>query len=372
MESVPDVTEGSNWQAVGSVAPVYDPGSITAQWLTEVLREAGAIGERTVVSVGTEAVGTGQVGCNIRCRIEYDREGPGPDSVMLKFASPDPASQAAGVQTRTYETEVVFYRDLADTVDVSRPHCWFAAGEPGTAQVVLVMEDIDGVVGDQLAGCSVQHAALAVTEAARLHGPRWGDPTLRDVPLLAEKLANGLVPGPIVAMLWPAFCERLGPLLSEESFEVGNRLAEAATWIDPDPGTATLCHCDYRLDNMLFAPTETGRALTVLDWQTLQLGVGAADISYFMGAAMAPEQRRSCEKDLLGRYHAALSRYDIGDYDFDRCWDDYRRYSFSGFFMAVYAGVLVQRTERGDRMFATMANGASAQVVDLDAFDFLV
>ncbi len=355
-----------------SVAPVYEPGSITPQWLTEILGRAGAIGERNVVSVETEAVGTGQVGCNIRCRITYDRGGPGPDSVMLKFASPDPASQAAGVQTRTYETEVVFYRDLASTVDVSRPHCWFAAGEPGTARVVLVMEDIDGAVGDQLAGCSSERASLAVTEAARLHGPRWGDPTLSDIPILAEKLGNVLVPGPIIAMMWPTFLERLGPLLSEESLEVGDRLAAASSWADPDPATATLCHCDYRLDNMLFAPADTRRALTVLDWQTVQIGTGASDISYFLGGAMPPERRRSCERELLGRYHEALSSYDIGDYDLDRCWADYRRYSFGGFFMAVFAGVLVQRTERGDRMFAAMANGASSQVIDLDAFEFLV
>ncbi len=355
-----------------SVAPVYEPGSITPQWLTEILGRAGAIGERNVVSVETEAVGTGQVGCNIRCRITYDRGGPGPDSIMLKFASPDPASQAAGVQTRTYETEVVFYRDLASTVDVSRPHCWFAAGEPGTARVVLVMEDIDGAVGDQLAGCSSERASLAVTEAARLHGPRWGDPTLRDIPILAEKLGNVLVPGPIIAMMWPTFLERLGPLLSEESLEVGDRLAAASSWADPDPATATLCHCDYRLDNMLFAPADTGRALTVLDWQTVQIGTGASDISYFLGGAMPPERRRSCERELLGRYHEALSSYDIGDYDLDRCWADYRRYSFGGFFMAVFAGVLVQRTERGDRMFAAMANGASSQVIDLDAFEFLI
>ncbi len=355
-----------------AVAPVYEPASITPGWLTHVLASAGAIGDRSIVAVDTEAVGTGQVGCNIRCRISYDGDGPGPDSVMLKFASPDPASQAAGVQTRTYETEVAFYRELAPTVDISRPHCWFAAGEPGTARVVLVLEDIDGTVGDQLAGCGVDHAALAVTEAARLHGPRWGDATLRRVPLLAEKLDNALTPGPIVAMMWPTFAERMGTLLSPESREVGSRLAQATTWAEPDPATATLCHCDYRLDNMLFAGDGSVRPLTVLDWQTVQLGTGTADISYFLGAAMPPDRRRSCERELVGRYHAALSSYDVGDYDLDRCWADYRRYSFGGFFMAVFAGVMVQRTERGDRMFATMANGAAAQIVDLDAFEFLV
>lgn len=356
-----------------AVAPVYDPDLITAGWLTDVLSAAGVIGDRTVAAIETAAVGTGQVGCNIRCRLRYDRDGPGPDSVMLKFASRDPSSQAAGIQTKTYETEVAFYRDLAATVDISRPACWFAAVEPGTAEVVLVLEDIGGTVGDQLAGCGTEQAELAVVEAARLHGPRWGDPRLPEVPWLAEKAASFIAPGPIFAMVWPTFLERMQPLLSPESLEVGARMAAAETWVARDPATATLCHADYRLDNMLFAPPDqSSRPLTVLDWQTVQLGTGTSDVSYFLGAAMAPEQRRGCERELVGRYHAALSRYDIGDYGLDRCWDDYRRHSFGGFFMAVFAGVVVQRTERGDAMFATMANGAAAQSVDLDAFEFLV
>ena len=122
---------------------------------------------------------------------------------------------------------------------------------------------------------------------------------------------------------------------------------------------------------MLFADPAGARPLTVVDWQTVQLNAGPADVAYFLSAAMPPEQRRKVERDLLARYYGRLSAYDIGDYDFDHCWSDYRRHSFSGFFMAVFASVAVGRTERGDEMFMTMANGAAAQVVDLGAIEFL-
>ena len=86
------------------------------------------------------------------------------------------------MSTLTYETEVAFYRDLADTVDVSCPHCYFAEVESGTADVVVVMEDVaPAEQGDQIAGCTVEQAMLAIDEAARLHGPRWGDPTLQEL-----------------------------------------------------------------------------------------------------------------------------------------------------------------------------------------------
>ena len=350
--------------------PIYDPDQVDASWLDEVLGSAGVI-RGSIRAATAEPIGTGQVGCNIRYRLTYSDEGAGPASVVGKFASRDAASQAAGIQTRTFETEVAFYRDLAETVDISRPQCFYASIEPGTADVVLLLEDIDGVAGDQLTGCSLDQAVMAVEQAARLHGPRWGDPRLGELKWLADKHPQPITPGPVIAMMWPTFVDRYGDRLTEESHEVGARLGAAGTWVDPRPGDSTVCHCDYRLDNMLFGPAGSARPLTVVDWQTAQLGIGTSDVSYFISAAVDPETRRTSELDLVRAYHRALGDYDTGRYSFDACWEDYRRHSFSGFFMAVFASILVQRTERGDAMFLKMANGAASQIVDLDAFEFL-
>ena len=354
-------------------ALVHDPEQVTAGWLTEVLAESGAVSDQRVAGFEARPIGTGQVGCNIRYVLRYDRPGPGPDTVVAKFSSRDEASRATGVQTRTFETEVAFYRDLAGTVEISRPRCFFAAVEPGTPNVVLVLEDLaPAVPGDQLRGCTPEAAGLAMVEAARLHGPRWGDPGLLEVGWLAEKLAGDPALIGYFALMWPGFVDRYRDALTPESLRVGEGMvAHAAPWAEDPPPALTLCHADYRLDNMLFGPLGSLRPLTVVDWQTVRLGVGTSDVSYFLGAAMPPEQRRQHEKDLVARYHAALGSYDIGAYGLDRCWEDYRRYSFGGFFMAVFASMLVQRTERGDSMFMTMANGGAAHVVDLGALEFL-
>lgn len=349
---------------------IWDPDEVGVEWLEAVLREAGAVTGQKLEAVEAIPIGTGQVGCNFRYRLSWDSPGPAPNSVVGKFASRSEESRAAGVQTLTYETEVAFYRDLADTVDISRPGCFFADVEPGTANVALILEDIDGRQGDQIAGCSVELATAAVIEAARLHGPRWGDPALTEVPWLAAKAANPIPLGPAIAMMWPGFLERYRNSLSEESIEVGTRLAGAATWQDPHPSPATICHCDYRLDNILFSD-DPDRPVTVVDWQTVQLGTGPADVAYFVSAALPPGERRRVERDLVATYFEHLSAYDIGDYTLDRCWEDYRRHSFSGFFMAVFASMVVGRTDRGDQMFMAMANGAAAQITDLGAVEFL-
>ena len=58
-------------------------------------------------------------------------------------------------------------------------------------------------------------------------------------------------------------------------------------------------------------------------------------------------------------------------YDFEQAWDDYRRASFVGFLMAVLSAMIVERTDRGDEMFAVMAERSAWQALHLDALSFL-
>ena len=58
-------------------------------------------------------------------------------------------------------------------------------------------------------------------------------------------------------------------------------------------------------------------------------------------------------------------------YSFEEAWNDYRRGSFVGFLMAVMSAMIVERTERGDEMFAVMAERSGWQALHLDAVSFL-
>ncbi|MEE2807046.1 MAG: hypothetical protein VYB10_08105, partial [Actinomycetota bacterium] len=55
----------------------------------------------------------------------------------------------------------------------------------------------------------------------------------------------------------------------------------------------------------------------------------------------------------------------------DEFWLNYRRFSWSGFLMAMLASMIVGRTERGDSMFVAMANRHAAQIFDLGATEFV-
>jgi hypothetical protein len=350
---------------------VADPDLVTPEWLTHVLRHAGAIDAATKVSsFAASSIGTGQVGANVRYALSYDRADPkAPATVVCKFSSRDEASAAAGVAVLTYETEVAFYRDLAHTVDISRPHCHFAEIRSGTADVVLVMEDIaPAEQGDQIAGCTVQQAGLAIDEAARLHGPRWGDPALAELSWLDRGDASAGIAG-VLGAIWEGFVERYRSALDPVTLEAGPQVAALAPeMLASGSSPRTPVHSDYRLDNMLYAAGGEGRPLTVVDWQTVRLGVGPSDVAYFLGSAFEPERRRSCERDLLIRYHRALVEdYGVSGYPFDHCWRDYVRSSYGSLLMAVFASMMVGRTDRGDAMFMAMANRSAQMAADLDA-----
>ncbi len=110
----------------------------------------------------------------------------------------------------------------------------------------------------------------------------------------------------------------------------------------------------------------------MLDWQTCVDGVGPSDVAYFLGAGLAEGERREAEGQIVRDYHAGLVAAGVTGYDWDTCWRDYRRGTWSGFLMAVGASMVVKRTDRGDQMFLTMAGRHARHALDLDAADALV
>jgi hypothetical protein len=353
-------------------ALISDPGQVTADWLTAVLAHAGALPHGAVTGFESAAIGTGSVGCTLRFRLRYEPgSAPGPAAVVVEFAAAETARHADGVATRSYENEVGFYRDLAATVGIRRPRCYHAAVTAGTAEVVVVLEDLaPAAQGDQLTGCDERDAALAMTEAARLHGPRWGDPALAEVAWLAGSESSISV-ADFYRAVWGGFVDRYRAALLPEAVTAGEALgAGLDRWTAHRPAALTITHGDFRVDNMMFGGSGPGRQLTVVDWQTVGLGGGTADVAYFLGGSLPPELRRATEEDLLGRYRGALAEYGIS-YSPGNCWADYRRHSWGGLVMAVIAGMLVSRTERSDAMFVTMANRHAIQARDLGAEEFL-
>ena len=81
---------------------------------------------------------------------------------------------------RNYEREVRFYKEIAPTVGIRTPRCYHADWDRDSGLFVLLLEDLaPAQQGDQIDGCTLEQAALALDELAKLHAPRWADPTAR-------------------------------------------------------------------------------------------------------------------------------------------------------------------------------------------------
>jgi hypothetical protein len=339
---------------------------VTSPWLSSVL--GGEVGPIT-----SERIGDGHVGVNIRISMP-DADVSLPRSVVVKLPATDQVSLTTAVTLRNYERETRFYAELASTVDIRVPACLHVEWDPATSDFALVLEDMAPArQGDQLAGCSPDQARDAVRELAKLHGPRWDDPTLFDIDWIdrdrGEESANGLAA--MWQMLFPGFAATYRSHLSAEEFELAERFGTViGQWRGGRSGPKTLTHGDYRLDNMLFGTPEGGPPVTVVDWQTPAHGDPIADLSYFIGAGLLPPERRAHERELVAVYLEALGAYGV-ELDEAWVWDQYRRDAFAGVTMAALASQIVTLNDRSEAMFGAMAQRHLRQALDLDSISLV-
>jgi aminoglycoside phosphotransferase (APT) family kinase protein len=115
-----------------------------------------------------------------------------------------------------------------------------------------------------------------------------------------------------------------------------NRLIDWLPAHIPEGDETGIVHGDYRLDNMIFHPTEP-RVLAVLDWELSTLGHPLADFSYHcMSWHIPPEQFRGIaglnlaalgipdEASYIRRYCERTGRESIGHWDFYLAYNCFR------------------------------------------------
>lgn len=352
------------------------PETITREWLTERLREAGHA-TATVRDFTRTQIGTGQIGKCVRFDLNLAAaDHTVPRSLVGKFPAADPISRATGVQLRNYYREVCFYRELAAKVSISTPRCYFADIVGEGPEFALLLEDLrPAEQGDQLSGCSAAVARSAVLELVGLQAPTWCDRSLERFDWLCEQEGAPTIDlRGMYAQFLPGFIERYGARLADDEAEIISRVATspACPLFVPVDDLFCLEHVDYRLDNMLIDMDAAPRRVTVVDWQSVKVGKPLNDVAYFLGAGLLPEVRREVEQDIVRDYHAAMQRAGVAGFGWTRCWEDYRRGAFAGFGVTVIASMIVQQTKRGDEMFVTMARRHSRHALDLGAAEFLV
>lgn len=347
------------------------PEQVTAAWLSAVLSEPGH--PVVVETAEVTPIGTGQTGATYRVRVRYAAPDTGlPHAFVVKLPAQDDA-----VRDRvalSYRSEHAFYTEVADTVAVPLPRCYHCAIADDGGQFVLLLADMaPAEQGDQIRGGTAVEARLAAAALAGLHGPRWCDPAWLSfagtvMPRPDEPTARGL--GDITKLAAATTIDKIGPRMSAEDrstvLESADRIAD---WLLGAPDRYALLHGDYRLDNLLFDPERT--RVTVVDWQTLAVGLPARDLAYFVATSLRPDERAAHERDLVGVYHQALMGFQVADYDAETCWYDYRLGMLQVPLITTLGFAFSAATERGDDMALVMLERGSRAIRELGTLELL-
>jgi hypothetical protein len=298
-----------------SLDAVLDPG-----WLTASLRGLDP-GEEVVQVSLTETI----VKAFPLVRFEAVIEGPHGRRTSSYCAK----GQFSGARS-AMETEVRYYRDLAEEVGVRVPGVAFVDIDDGTGDAVVVQEDI--VVGggrclDARDEYSLDMVRETLGELARLHAATWGAADLLAVPWLAPRLE------PMVDLY---DVERLQELLDDgraadlvPELRDATRLGAALRRVAELP-TTCMIHGDTHSGNVFV--DRAGR-VGWFDWQLGQRGSWSVDVAYHLGTVLPVETRRAHEADLLRHYLDRLAAGGAPAPDFEQAWDLYVRSAPWGYFL---------------------------------------
>ena len=340
---------------------------LDAATLTALLHTGGALDPASsVTGYSTARAGAGQVAALHRLTLVTD--GPGPDTVMAKVASADTAAREFAAAAGLYAREVRFYEELARTLPIRTPTVLAVCATEDVSEFLLLLEDLAPAEQvDQLTGCSPDQAALALAQAAALHSRSWRDSDVlgRDWLRSGARMWQGA--GAQIEGLVGAFEARFSDVVEDEYLALARSLpARVGEWLALLEDPRCLWHGDFRLDNLCFGARSGEIPIAVFDWQTVTVGPPGLDVAYFLGAGLSEDTRRTYEDRLVREYHAGLLDGGVRDYGWDQCWRDYGAHALCGFLGALIGAAQAERSERGDRMLATMARRHGRHVLDLD------
>ena len=344
------------------------PNQLTKKFISSLFNRS----ESDLDSFDFNPVGSGQVGDCYRVNLKWHDAKESPSSLIAKCPAEDSSSRDTARNLHLYEIEVSFYQHLSSRCSARVPEPYFADYDSKSSDGILLLEDMHPAKQiPQMDGCTKDEVAMVLKEAAALHKSYWDDESLLSYPWLTygiseerKKFAAELLPA-----VYPEWKKRYQGRISKDIFEMGDTLlANYDKYADVKEGPMTLVQGDLRLDNLLF--TDKNNRAILLDWQTAAVGLPLNDVAYCISTSFRdPNERAGKEEDLVKEYYDLLEVHE--NYGFEQAWDDYRRASFVGFLMAVLSAMIVERTDRGDEMFAVMAERSAWQALHLDALSFL-
>ena len=269
----------------------HQPEALTAAWLSE--KVGAPVSDFSVEQIG---VGVGLLGRLYRLSLTGDASTPA--SVVAKFPTLDEGARANVTSPLGfYSNEVNFYNEGAPLTPIATPQVFAAEFDADSGDFVLLIEDLaNRRCVDQTVGCEVADAEIAIDSLAKMHA-HWWNSDFTELPWI-KSYVDPPYPQVIAGMFkqsWPVAIEIMGARMSPHIREFGDRFPDLVDWFlsEASEPPLTLCHGDYRLDNLFFGVDAGHPPVTVLDWQISFRGNPGYDLGYFVSQSLSTQTRRA-------------------------------------------------------------------------------
>ena len=282
-----------------------------------------------VKSLTLECIGHGRgfAGSIRRLNVSYSGDSEAPPTIVAKSPSADLEIRDYAIRNGMYQRETMFYRELATESGIPVPDCYFADLDPDFGDFVLLLEDLTALEeGDEIAGCSLEQAALVMRSLAQLHARWWNDGRVAELDWLVDDADTSTGTNTLQTLYqdaWSRATETLADIYAPELFVIADKFGDGLSAVleAAASGNQTLNHGDCHLGNLFFRDDE----VVFTDWQNVMVTSPALDIAYFIQGSLSVETRRGHERELLDIYLSTLRENGVTEYSPDQLIEDYRR-----------------------------------------------
>lgn len=345
---------------------VRQPADLTVGWAQKIVNQHAPGTEVSKLEIISTDIGT-----TTRVRVAVEHNGPASLSKRWFVKLPSLAWRARLITAlpRLLETEVRFYKDIAQSVPIKRPVTLAAQSKFGQG-ATLVLTDVTehgAIPGNSSESLTAAQATLVIKQLAVFHAHFWNittrNPEYRWLAGPVRRLEDGL--GTALAVpLMERGIKLAGSLVPKAihifAIRYAKRRNRAMRFLTEGP--QTLVHHDCHPGNLFWNKFDPG----FLDWQLVRIGEGIGDVAYFLATALDPETRRRHETRFLADYLETLLDHGIKELDYNTLLQRYRAhlaYPFEAMMVTLAVGDMMPLASNLELIRRT-----AAAVDDLDAF----
>lgn len=297
---------------------------LSPTWLSQAL-ELPVASAKIVETLSTVAT-------KVRFTVEFEDGADGHRAYCVKgFFNEDPLPPGRALIS---QTETLFYREFSGAVGVNTPQCVYTGIDQQTGHGLIIMRDViadGGLFLTALEPYTPEQAAASLEQLARLHAAHWDSSGLPSHPWLRSRI-DDIAQSPLRTP------DELQALMDgERGVPLADSIKNAATIHRSlvalaerlSRSTVCLVHGDAHSGNLFVQDGQTA----LIDWQLLQRSHWSIDVAYHIAAALAVDDRRDWERQLLRHYLDRLAAHGVQGPSENEAWSAYRAGMAYGYYL---------------------------------------